>query len=215
MVPACLMVSGTATVVVASDSRVVVGAAVGGSSQSPGKSDRPYLGPGFGGTTESAVIFGDAVLRSVFSVGGEASPAGNLSGEQVERVPGGANQLSSTHRDSIFSGVVKARWSPVSRIQIAGGGGAGLAHRHTVRTGNFVRDFPAGLAGPVAETLTDNVLALTGLVDATVLLNGRFGIAALFRVYKLHDEDRLPDGVVKRGVSSVVVRYGAGGLVRF
>ena len=56
------VVSGTATVpVAAADTPVVVfGSAVGASSQTEGASDRPYLGPGFGGTALSAIVFGDA-----------------------------------------------------------------------------------------------------------------------------------------------------------
>ena len=149
------------------------------------------------------------------SVGGDASFSGDLTGQQFERVSGGANQLMSRHRDSIFSGVVKARSSPSSIVQLAAGGGVGLARRHTVRTGIFVRDFQPRTAVTVSEMLKDNVVAFSGVVDATVRVNKRLGLIALFRIYKLDDDDRLPDGVVKRGVSTVIARYAVGGQLRF
>jgi hypothetical protein len=67
----------------------------------------------------------------------------------------------------------------------------------------------------VSETLEDNVVAFTGAVDAAVRVNSHLGLRALFRIYKLDDDDRLPDGVVKRCVSSVIGRYGVGGQLRF
>jgi hypothetical protein len=211
----CMVASGTTTMALGSDTPIVVGAAVGGSSQSVGESDRPYLGPGFGGTVWSAIAFGDAILRGRLSIGGEASLNGNLTGEQSERVSGGANQLLSQHRDGVFSVVVKVRSSPTSRFQIAAGAGVGVSRRHTERTGTFVRDFPTGTGTPVTEILTDNVVALSGAVDLSFSLSRHMGICGLVRIYRMVDDDRLPDGVVKRGVSSVIVRYGAGGQFRF
>lgn len=210
------VVSGAATLAVAAENPVAVfGSVLGASSQSEGASDRPYLGPGFGGTAPSAIVFGDAILRPMLSVGGEASFGGTITGQQSERVSGGSNQLLSRHRDWIFSAVVKAHSPATSIVQISAGGGVGLARRHTVRTGSFVQDFPPRAGGTVSETLEDNVVAFTGAVDAAVRVNGHLGLLALFRLYKLDDDDRLPDGVVKRGVSSVVVRYGVGGQLRF
>jgi hypothetical protein len=78
-----------------------------------------------------------------------------------------------------------------------------------------VRDFPPVAESPVKEILVDNVVALTGAVDLSFALNRHTGIAGLVRIYRIVDDDRLPDGVVERGVSSVIVRYGAGGQFRF
>jgi hypothetical protein len=211
----CFVVSSTATRVVMAETRAVAGITIGGSSQGIGESDRPYLGPGFGGTTWSSVVFGEVVVQSHLSLGGEASINGTLTGDQFERVPGGANQLASRHRDSIFSGMVKVRSSPASRFQVAAGGGVGLAWRRTIRTGHFASDFPPAVLGPVTETLDDAVPALTGAIDAAVRAGDRLGIVVLVRLHKLKDPDRLPDGVVKRGVSSLIVRYGAGVQVQF
>jgi len=213
---ASIVVTGTAAVAVAADTPVVhLGGVVGASSQAEGASDRPYLGPGFGGTAFSEMIFGDAILHPIISVGGEASLGGTITGQQFERVPGGANQLLSRHRDWIFSVLVKAHSRAASIIQMSVGGGVGLAHRHTVRTGNFVPDFPLRPSGTVSENLEDNIVAFTGAVDAVVRVNSHLGVVSLLRLYKLADDDRLPDGVVKRGVSSVVARYGVGGQLRF
>jgi hypothetical protein len=211
-----IVVPSTATLAAPADAPVAVfGSVVGASSQPEGASDRPYLGPGFGGTALSAIVFGDAHLQPKVSVGGEASCGGAISGQQFERVPGGSNQLLSRHRDWIFSAIVKAHSPASSIVQISAGGGVGLARRHTVRTGNFVRDFPPGAAGSVTETLGDNVRAVSGVIDTAVRVNRHLRVLTLFRIYKLDDEDRLPDGVVKRGVSSVIVRYGVGGQVQF
>jgi hypothetical protein len=161
------------------------------------------------------VALGDKLLGRRISIGGEASLNGNLTGDQAERVPGGVNQLLSRHHDWIFSGVVKAQSSPTSKFHIAAGGGVGIAHRRTERAGMFVRDFSPVAESPVKEILVDNVVALTGAVDLSFALNRHTGIAGLVRIYRMVDDDRLPDGVVKRGVSSVIVRYGAGGQFQF
>jgi len=211
----CFIVIGPATDVAMADTGAAAGITIGGSSQAVGDSDQPYLGPGFGGTTWSSVAFGEAVVRHHWSVGGEASLNGSLTGDQFERVPGGANQLMSRHRDSIFSAIVKVRSSGASRFQVAAGGGAGFAWRHTIRVGSFARDFPPAVMNTVTETLDDAVPVLTGAVDAVVRAGDRLGIVVLVRLHKLEDEDRLPDGVVKRGVSSLIVRYGAGVQVQF
>jgi hypothetical protein len=206
---------GPATQRVAADTPVVFGSVVGASSQAEGASDRPYLGPGFGGTALSAIVFGDANLRPKVSIGGEASFGGTITGQQAERVAGGSNQLLSRHRDWIFSAVLKAHSPASSMVQFSAGGGVGVARRHTVRTGNFMQDVPPRPGRTVSETLEDNVVAFTGAVDAALRVNGHLSLITLFRIYKLDDDDRLPDGVVKRGVSSLVARYGLGGQLRF
>jgi len=92
-------------------------------TQAAGDSDRPYLGPGFGGTSVSSVIFVDTVVIPAINIGTELSLAGDIRGMQRQRVLG--------------------------------------------------------------------------------------------RGHLLRDKDRLPDGVVRRGVSSAIVRYGVGAQVGF
>ena len=130
-----------------------MGAALARSTQAAGDSDRPYLGPGFGGTSVGSVI--NAV------------------------------------------------------------GGTGVAWRQTNRTGAFRSNRPPFISTPVAETLSNAVFAASGGLDGAIALHQRLAILALVRVHLLHDKDRLPDGVVRRGVSSVIVRYGVGAQVRF
>ena len=59
------------------------------------------------------------------------------------------------------------------------------------------------------------MFAYTFGADVTFRISQRVSILALGRVHKLHDDDRLDDGVVRRGVSSTVYRAGAGGQWRF
>jgi hypothetical protein len=66
------------------EAQISVGATVGLSSQSSGASDQPYLGPGFGGTSFSIVIFVDGPDSSKVTVGGEMSLAADLSGSQSQ-----------------------------------------------------------------------------------------------------------------------------------
>ena len=81
---------------------VAVGGTVGASFQEDGESDSPYLGPGFGGTAPALVVFVDGLIASRFTVGGELSWAGDLSGEQSQRVPGGSNLFLSDHHDTVI-----------------------------------------------------------------------------------------------------------------
>src|ERR1043165_7631841 len=85
------------------DAQVIVGATLGQSHQSEGKSDSPYLGPGFGGSSLAAIGMIDAAISSNVSVGGEVSVAGNISGTQNQRASGGTNHFVSDHRDTVFS----------------------------------------------------------------------------------------------------------------
>ena len=71
------------------------------------------------------------------------------------------------------------------------------------------------MSTPVAETLSNAVLTASGGLDGVIALHKRLAMLALVRVHLLGDKDRLPDGVVQRGVSSVIVRYGVGAHVRF
>ena len=118
----------------------------------------------------------------------------------------------SRHHDWIFSAVESSIVTNI-KISYCSRRRRRVARRRTERAGTFVRDFPPVAAGPVTESLVDDVVALT---DNVVALTDRYmGIGGLARIYRMVDDDRLPDGVVKRGVSSFIVRYGAGGQFRF
>jgi hypothetical protein len=214
-VAALLIVCWSEVALAAADSWITVGAAVGLSTQAAGDSDRPYLGPGFGGTSLSSIIFVDAALNSAISVGGEVSLAADITGSQDERVSGGSNALLSQHHDTIFSAVFKVNIPASNQFHLAAGGGIGLAGRETNRTGTFRPNVPPFLLTPVAENLSDTVLALTGCVDGVIAIRNRIGILGLVRVHYLADNDRGPGGVVHRGVSSLIVRYGVGAQIRF
>ena len=196
------------------EAQVAVGAAFGLSTQAAGDSDRPYLGPGFGGSNVGSVIFLDVAMGRTASLGGEFSTARNISGSQAQRVPGGNNTLLSEHHDIVVSAVVKLTRT-TNRFHVAAAGGLGFARRQTERTGTFRPNVPPFVLSPVTETLSDTVLAATGGLDGVLAISERVGILALARVHYLADNDRLPDGVVHRGVSSLILRYGIGARVRF
>jgi hypothetical protein len=210
-----LVVCGCAASVREAAAQVAVGAAVGLSTQPTGASDQPYLGPGFGGTSFSTVIFVDGPERSTVTVGGEMSLAADISGAQSQRSSEGIFSFQSEHHDTIYSALVKVHSRPPGRFNMAAGGGAGAAHRATTRTGTISRCCFQPVETPASQYVSNVVFALTGAVDGVIATGNRVGIVGLFRVYYLFDDDRLPDGVVRRGVSSVIFRYGAGVQVRF
>jgi hypothetical protein len=215
IIAALLLVYGYVAIVSAAEPKGTVGATLGFSTQPMGASDSPYLGPGFGGTSVCSVLFVDADVSPAVTVGGEISVARDITGSQRERVPEGGNTLLSEHHDTVVSGMVKLKTPATSRFQMAAGAGAGLARRQTNRSGTFGPFNPPFVLTPVTETLSDTVLAVTGGLDGVFAINRRVGILALVRVHYLADNDRLPDGVVHRGVSSVILRYGIGARVRF
>ena len=51
--------------------------------------------------------------------------------------------------------------------------------------------------------------------DIGVRLTDRVGVIAIGRWHRLRDDDLANDGVVKRGISSTIVRFGAGATFRF
>ena len=200
------------------DAQVAIGVVAGQSSQAEGTSDSPYLGPGFGGSALAGIGMIDVAAGSHVSVGGEASLARDISGIQEERVSSGSNHLVSDHHDSIFSAVVKvgAPWS--QRVRASAVVGGGIAQRHTERHGTFqssITTTPPPKTPPVLEVLTDSSWALTAGVDVAVGFNDHVALLIAARLHQLTDNDRLPDGVVHRGVSSTIVRYGGGLHFRF
>jgi hypothetical protein len=192
-----------------------IGATIGGSTRPAGESDRPYLGPGFGGTSLGLTVSVETAVRSSFGVSVEASFATAITGMQFQRQSGGTNALVSEHHDSILSLLAKGRIPLAPRFQIAVGGGVGLAYRQTLRSGSFTPVSPPHTQTPVTEELTDRVFAVTAGVDGTVSIHERWALVANLRVHKLLDDDRDPDGVVERGVSSLIFRYGLGARFAF
>jgi hypothetical protein len=197
------------------DAQVTVGGVVGLSTQPTGEGREPYLGPGFGGTSFSTVIFIDGGETPRITLGGEVSLAADISGSQTQRADGGFYGWLSEHHDSIYSAVVKVHSRAPNRVNIAGGGGASLAHRVTTRTGTFNPCCFTPVETPASQELSNVVLGFNAGVDGVVSTGNRIGIVGLFRFYYLLDDDKVPSGPPRRGVSSLIFRYGAGVQVRF
>ena len=215
LVLALLCSGGFASYAAGQTPTVAVGGAVGASFQEEGESDSPYLGPGFGGTTPALVVFVDGLIASRFTVGGELSWASDISGEQSQRVPGGSNIFVSDHHDTVMSATVKFSSPRDAAVHAAVVGGAGLARRHTHRVGQLFRNSPPFEGPAFEETVTSFVPAFTGGVDTVVRLGSHVGVVIAGRLHYLLDDDRQDDGVVERGVSSFIFRFGAGLHVRF
>jgi hypothetical protein len=212
---ALLCSSGSASLAAAQTPKIAAGGAVGASFQAEGESDSPYLGPGFGGTTPALVLFVDAPMTSRFAVGGELSWARDISGEQSQRVPGGSNIFLSNHHDTVMSGTVKLGSPRDAAVHAAVVGGAGLARRHTHRVGRLFRNSPPFEGPAFEETITSVVPAFTGGIDTVVRLGSHAGVVIAGRLHYLLDDDRQDDGVVERGVSGVMFRFGVGLHVGF
>lgn len=208
-----------ATIVIAVGVRAAnaqtVGGAVGVSDQAAGASDLPYLGRGFGGTALAALAAIDRDFRRHLTIGAEVSTAAAITGDQSQRTSAATNAFESRHRDTVFSATAKFPVPIGGRLRVAAVGGAGGAWRRTSREGTTASLFPPASRSPFSETLSSFVFAYTFGADVTVRLTGRLSILALGRVHKLRDDDRLDDGVVRRGVSSTVYRAGVGGQWRF
>jgi hypothetical protein len=196
-------------------SQTFVGAAVGASMQGEGASDQPYLGPPFGGTSGAIVAMVEFAPARNVAFGGEVSLARAISGMQSQRASGGINTFVSEHRDSVFSGTFKVGTPFPAPVRVAFVLGAGVAERHTARTGAFDTQFGLRPSTLFSETLTDWVLALTVGADLGALLTRHVGLLGIARVHRLKDDDRRPDGVVNRGVSPAIVRLGGGVQLRF
>lgn len=198
------------------DAQISVGAALGQSSQAAGESDSPYLGPPFGGSSLAGIGMIDAAIGSRARVGIEVSLAGDISGTQSQRASGGNNHFVSVHRDTVFSGVAKFGSPSTDRVRADGVVGGGIAQRHTDRTGAFSTDFAVVPATrPFQDTLVDDVWAVTAGVDVSAGITDRVAFLLAGRFHQLKDNDRRPDGVVNRGVSSRIFRYAAGLRFRF
>jgi hypothetical protein len=212
-----LVVAAAIVVVVAArgaDAQTV-GGVVGVSTQAAGDSDLPYLGRGFGGTALALIGTIDRDFRRHLTIGAEVSTATAITGDQSQRANGATNAFESRHRDTVFSGTAKFVITDVDRLRVAAVGGAGGAYRRTSREGTTASLFPPTSRSPFSETVSNFVFAYTFGADVTFRITERLSILALGRVHKLRDDDRLDDGVVRRGVSSTVYRAGAGGQWRF
>ena len=193
-----------------------LGGTIGLSSRPAGNDDSPYLYPGFGGTGVAGVVCVDVGLTPRLSVGGEISLAAAITASQSQRGPGGSYQLETRHSDTIFLGTLKFTPAASGRTSVAAVAGAGVARRHTERSGPLI-GFTPGLP-PITskdEELTDGVLTFGGGADVAVAVGERVDVLVLGRVYVLATNDRAPDGTVARGVSNFIVRFGAGARIRF
>jgi opacity protein-like surface antigen len=193
-----------------------VGGAVGVSNQSDGASDIPYLGPPLGGRTTSALGLIDFRFTQHTTLGVEASlSAGALSGSQTQRAGTASNAFESRHRDSVFSGTFKFGRGFGSHVRAAAVAGGGMAWRRTARSGTTQSIFPPTTRQPFTDTVSDFVLAYSLGGDVEIRLTDRVGAMVIGRWHRLRDDDLTSDGVVKRGVSSKIVRIGAGATFRF
>jgi opacity protein-like surface antigen len=198
-----------------SAAQTVVGGAFGVSKQTEGASDIPYLGPPIGGNTTSALGLIDFRFRRNTTIGIEASTSGAISGNQTQRAGTASNAFESRHRDSVFSGTFKFGRSFGSRVRAAAVAGGGLAWRRTARSGTTQSVFPPSSRQPFNDTVSDFVLAYSLGGDVGVRLTDRLGVIAIGRWHRLRDDDLASGGVVKRGISSTIVRFGAGATFRF
>jgi hypothetical protein len=194
---------------------LVFAVVVGLSAQGEGKSDSPYLGPGFGGNATALVMFVDFLTQHAVGVGAELSLAGDITGDQSAKAPGGVNDFETAHHDSIVSATVKFRTPAGKAVQFAGVGGVGIARRHTERAGMFHSFNPSVPDTPYAATDSGTVPAVTGGADLSIRVNRRVNIVGSGRLHYLIDDDLQDDGVVQRGVSSLLFRVGAGVAIRF
>ena len=202
-------------IICAAEPPIAVGATLGLSLQPEGASDQPYLGPGFGGISLGGVLFIDVDVNARVSVGGEASLGSEVRGDQQQRVAGGTNIFSSRHDDTIFSGTVKVTTTNAGPVHVAVVAGAGLGWRRTIREGSFQPNRPPFSPTPVKQTLSDAVFTATFGFDAVLAVSPRIALVWTGRVHLLADDDREPDGVVRRGVSFSVFRLGGGARFRF
>jgi hypothetical protein len=189
-------------------------AAVGVHHQGKGSSDDPYLAPPFGGNAGALVAGAEHEWYRNLTVGLEVSVAGGVSGKQSQRAPGGNNVFTSDHRDSMLSVLLKPRIGRRGGPSAALAAGGGIGLRRTVRDGMFIRFFGAPSTS-FHDTLTSVVLQGTLGGDVVLPITSHLGVLALGRVHMLADNDRLGDGVVERGVSSLIVRGGIGAVVSF
>ena len=140
---------------------------------------------------------------------------GTISGFQSERISAGENRFVSTHRDVLMLGVAALQGRPSSRIHFAAVAGGGLARRHTSRVGTTLRLSPTRVETPFAEVLTGISPVVGGGPNIVFTVSDSVGIVGMWRGHYVLDDDRGGDGVVERGVSSLLVSFGVGVQVTF
>ena len=165
----------------------LVGATVGISTQGAGDSDMPYLGPPFGGTSLTSIVMLDVPVGRTVSVGGEASLASSISGEQSARVAEGSAQFVSSHRDTIVSANVKSDPSPAAfgRRRSAVSAPRGVIPRAPASSADSSRRHPAPRRIPRHSNTW--VPAITGGGDVAVHVAERVAILATGRLHFLVD----------------------------
>jgi hypothetical protein len=195
--------------------QTTVGGIAGASRQQDGLNDLPRLGPPIGGTTAAFVAMIDRPIKRRLSIGGEASLSGSLSGDQSQRTSTSTYAFTSRHRDTVFSGVLKAGTPVDGRLHLALAAGAGLAYRRTARDGTVAPLFPPSTRSPYSDVIGSYVFAYTLGGDVDLRVTDRIRVLAIARWHRLRDDDLDADGAVKRGISSTIFRAGAGLKYRF
>lgn len=197
-------------------------AAIGQSFQGEGTSDGHYSGPPLGGTAFSIIGLADHQIGTVWSLGAEASLASAIEDAQYSlgSATGGSfvrNTFVTRHKDVVLSGVLKGRLSnPASRGQFAMVAGFGLALRLTDRVGTSAPDLAPFTPVTTFHQSDDSwVPAATFGLDIAVAITDRVSVLALGRLHALIDNDQLSNGLVHRGVSSLVWRFGIGAQWRY
>jgi hypothetical protein len=192
------------------------------STQDSGQGDAAAIGGGIGlgldrglgGTTLAGMGMVDLPLGPHLSVGGEVSLGLNVTGVQNERTSTQYVTFEATHRDTIYSGLLKVGPAGNDHVRASAAIGGGFAQRHTEH--NSVPVTTGGVAATKPhEELSDAVWALTGGIDLAVRLSMHVSAVGLARLYQLLDDDRQPSGAVRSGVSSTIFRLGGGFQIRF
>jgi hypothetical protein len=195
--------------------QTTIGVAAGASRQEAGASDLPNLGPPFGGTSAAVLGMIDFHLAGHLTLGGEGSLATAITGNQSQRTSTNTNAFTSRHSDNIFSGVLKVGTSVDRRLHGAATVGGGAAWRRTKREGTTASLFPPSTRLPFSDTASDFVFAYSLGGDVDLRVTPRIRLLGLVRWYRLLDDDRADNGVVKRGVASKILRGGAGVKIGF
>jgi hypothetical protein len=145
----------------------------------------------------------------------EALAGTRLEGPQQVRVPGGFLDLSTQHRDSVFSGGASLPLTPPNLgLSMRAVALAGIARLHTVRTG-VNRQFPTSSSAAYEDELTDVVPAVGGGLDFRARLGRHIAVVPALRIHYLFDDDTPDNQPPRRGVGSVLFAGAVGVSVLF
>lgn len=114
----------------------------------------------------------------------------------------------TAHRDTIVSGLLGMAPRTPGKVTPVWVAGAGLVFRHTERS-----PVP-GRSNFGSYTQNDVAFGVGGGLDMFIHLSPRLSLLPTFRFHYVFDEDRRLDGVVNRGVGSMIWRGGVGVGVR-